>query len=441
MTKNSGFTLIDVIVGVSLTLIVFSGIFGAYQLGIKVVSQSKARITAIALANQKIEMARNLSYDSVGTVGGVPSGALPETELTTRNNTEYTVKTTVVYVDDPFDGILPADSTPADYKRIKVQVSWAGRFSGRASLTTDVAPKGVESELEGGTLSLVVFDAQGAGLPQVNVHVVNSRVSPVIDAWYFTDNNGELVLAGVPESEESYQINVSKSGYSQDRTYSEDELDSPLKPHASIYEGQLTEISFSIDKTSSLTMQTRGSKGGGYPPVHGVTFTMRGSKIIGQDEGEPVYKYSINHTTNGPAEIAISDLEWDSYSFSISQPAGLDLVEIESPLGATTTQPIEVLPDTASQARLILGAENSLLVTVINSSTSEPVFGAEVRLFDSGLGYDVAQPTGEDGKTFFIPLEESEYDLTAAMAGYQNFTGTVLVSDDTLKSISLNPLP
>ena len=45
MTKNSGFTLIDVIVGVSLTLIVFSGIFGAYQLGIKVVSQSKARGT------------------------------------------------------------------------------------------------------------------------------------------------------------------------------------------------------------------------------------------------------------------------------------------------------------------------------------------------------------------------------------------------------------
>ncbi|PIW89852.1 MAG: hypothetical protein COZ92_02390, partial [Candidatus Nealsonbacteria bacterium CG_4_8_14_3_um_filter_40_11] len=64
--KSKGFTFIDVMVGTALVLIVFLGIFGAYQLALKVVSQSKARITATALSNQKIEMVRNLAYDDVG---------------------------------------------------------------------------------------------------------------------------------------------------------------------------------------------------------------------------------------------------------------------------------------------------------------------------------------------------------------------------------------
>ena len=62
-----GFTFIDVLVGTALMLIIFLGISGAYQLGLKVVSQSKARISATALANQRVEEIRNLSYKEVGT--------------------------------------------------------------------------------------------------------------------------------------------------------------------------------------------------------------------------------------------------------------------------------------------------------------------------------------------------------------------------------------
>ena len=57
---RNGFTLVEVLVGTFLILIVFLGIFGAYQLGLRVVGQSRNQIVATAIANQEIENIRNL---------------------------------------------------------------------------------------------------------------------------------------------------------------------------------------------------------------------------------------------------------------------------------------------------------------------------------------------------------------------------------------------
>src|SRR4030042_667800 len=158
---NRGFSLIETIIAIGLLAIVFLGVFGLVQLGIRLTAQSKARITATALANQKIELARNLPYVDIGTEGGIPSGSILETEAVVRNRITYTVKTTVVYVDDPFDNLFPADPLAWDYKRVKVNVSWSSRLGGQVFLQTDVAPKGVETTGGGGIISILVFDANG----------------------------------------------------------------------------------------------------------------------------------------------------------------------------------------------------------------------------------------------------------------------------------------
>ena len=56
---KKGFTLIEVLVGSFLMLIVFLGIVGAYRLGIKLVSLSKNKVTATAIAGGQIEKIRN----------------------------------------------------------------------------------------------------------------------------------------------------------------------------------------------------------------------------------------------------------------------------------------------------------------------------------------------------------------------------------------------
>ncbi len=254
---SKSFTLIEVLIGISLLVIVFTGIYGAFQLGIRVVGQSKARVTAIAISNQRIEQIQNLAYKDIGTIGGIPPGSVAETETINRNSVDFIVKTTVVYIDDPFDGVMPADTLPTDYKRIKIKTSWAGWRGGEVTLLTDISPKGIETEKGGGTIKISVLGAWGQGIAGANINVINNQVSPNINANYLSDSSGNLILAGSPTSTQAFQITVDKANFSQDRTYGAEEISSPAKPHLSVFEGQITEISFSIDETSDFSIQTR----------------------------------------------------------------------------------------------------------------------------------------------------------------------------------------
>jgi len=261
-SKESGLTLVETLVGVALLLIVFVGIFGLVRLNIKIVTQSKAKTIATALASQKIELARNLAYDQIGTAGGIPSGVIPETENIERNKIAYTVKTTVIYIDDPFDGVFPSDPLAWDYKRIKVKVSWSAFFGGEVILQTDVAPKGIETTGGGGIISVLVFDANGQPVSQADIRVENNTAFPPIDASYQTDNQGRIFIPGAPACNDCYKITASKYNYSSERTYAVNELVRgvalafPAKPYLSVIEGQLSEISFSIDRLAAKTVNT-----------------------------------------------------------------------------------------------------------------------------------------------------------------------------------------
>ena len=253
---NKGFTLIETLVGVSILILVFTGIYGAFQFGLKVIGQNKARVTATALANQKIENVRNLPYQQIGTLGGIPPGDIPETETVNRNNLDFTVKTTIGYQDDPFDGLAPIDPLPNDYKKVKVKVSWPGFLGGEVVLISDVAPRGLETFEGGGNLLISAFDALGQPVVQANIHLINTALNPPIDTNYQTNDQGQYLVAGAPSSTNAYQISLTKSGFSSDRTYGTEEVANPNKPHTSVVEGKLTEISFSIDKLSSFLIKT-----------------------------------------------------------------------------------------------------------------------------------------------------------------------------------------
>jgi len=260
--KKSGLTLVEVLVGSFLMLVVFFGIFGLIRLSIKLIAQSKARIVATAFANQKIEQVRNLPYNQIGTVGGIPAGTIPETETITSNGVSFSIKTTVIYIDDPFDNTFPNDPFSWDYKRVKVAASWIGFMAGTVDLVTDVAPKGIETTGGGGVISILVFDANGQSVPQVSIHIENSAVSPAIDATYQTNDQGRLFLPGAPACDTCYKITASKAGYNSDRTFAVGEiiggttLAVPAKSFISVVEGQQTDTSFSVDRLSAQTVQS-----------------------------------------------------------------------------------------------------------------------------------------------------------------------------------------
>lgn len=456
---KKGFTFIDVLVGISLMLIVFLGILGAYRLGLKVVGQSKARITATAIANEKIEQIHNLPYKKVGTIihfPDEPAGDIQKTENIIQNNINYLVETTVKYISDCFDGPQSAECPQApiaddcvkDYKRVQVRISWEVPFKGSIDFFTDIAPKNLNQEKEectgaaAGVLSISVFNALGMAVTSPLIEVIDPDTGLTLTSYFPSSGKYDFILPS-----DVYKLKVSKTNYSIAQTYWEGDIydgkviAAPAKSHPSVYEGKLTEIGLSIDEVGLMKIETRGTRGQGYPPVHNATFEMEGTKTVGNDsQGKPIYKYSQNHIVNGPAEINLSDLEWDSYNFSVNSP-DYDLTDIESPAETTTTQPVDLLPADDKEVRLILKAENTLLVNVKDASTTLPIFGASVRIIDGESGYDVLQPTDENGKTIFIPLKESSYQLEVEANGYQNSISVIFVSGDETVTISLIPLP
>lgn len=252
----TGFTLIESIIGIALMLVVFLGIFGVAQLSFRIVAQSKARVTASAIANQRIEFIRNLSYGDVGTSGGIPSGIIPQTEIITKNNIQYTVRTFVSYIDDIFDGLAPDDTLPNDYKRVKVELSWQTGLDGEIFLITDISSKGLETSVGGGNLLITVFDAAGAAVQGASIHIVNVETVPPIDVYYQTNSEGRYLVAGAPASVAGYQVIISRSGYSSDRTYGMEEIVNPENPHITVIEGKLTQASFSIDRLGDFSVNT-----------------------------------------------------------------------------------------------------------------------------------------------------------------------------------------
>lgn len=118
-----GFTLVEVLVAVSVFLAVSFGVYQGYVALYGSLSTSHFKIVAANIVNERFEIIRNLPYASVGTVGGDPSGSFALSESLTRDNISWVVDTSIEYVDDPFDDLAPIDSNPNDYKLVEVQVS------------------------------------------------------------------------------------------------------------------------------------------------------------------------------------------------------------------------------------------------------------------------------------------------------------------------------
>jgi len=325
MLNNKGFTFIDVLVGTALTLIIFAGIFGAYQLGIKVVGQSKNKITATAIINQQLERIRNLPYDSVGVTGAFPEGVLEPVSTTSQNNLIYTVETRVDFVIDSADGISsPDDDCPNDYKKAEVKVFWSGRFPGEVEASTDISPKNLAQEcaVSGGVLAVSAFDAQGLMI-----------FSPLIEVR--DPLSGVTLKTAFPESGKhyfslatsTYKVIVSKTGYSQERTYGIDEITTPEKPHPIVLEDQMIEISFSIDRLSSLAVDTMSPWGQDFfsdsflnadkaSDLFNVTISGGEAKLSTTTEG-----YLASGSLASTPVLPSSLLNWDEFTFNdVSSP-------------------------------------------------------------------------------------------------------------------------
>ncbi len=438
---SRGFTMVETLVALGVLAIFFLSVVVILRTILNTVASSRIRTTSLSLAQQKMEAIRNLPYVSVGTIGGIPQGSLLQTEVITISGQVFTVKTNIVYIDDPFDAKAPSDIISADYKRTRVEVSWSGAFPSKypVTLVTNIVPKGIETISGGGTLFIQVFDANSLPVSNASVSIDNTSMVPEIHIQTLTDVNGFVSLPGAPACITCYKITVTKTGYSTSRTYGSSEVANPLQPHPTVIEGQITQLTFAIDRTSTLIVNSFGSRESGYPVLGNVLFTLRGSKTIGTDTlDEPVYKYSFSTNTGG-GTVSIPDLEWDTYIFDLSN-------SYHNLGGSNPVSPFALPPNTTLTAQVVgIPKTSTSLLVVAKTSGDTPLASASAHLTSSSLSFDQTKFTGatgsaDFGQTFFSGLTSGNYDLKISLAGYQDATSSVSLIGAKQELLILNPI-
>lgn len=258
--RSRAFSLIDTLVGIALMTMVFFALLSAFRYSITLLGLAKMQITAVALADEQMEYIRSITYDSIGTLGGIPAGNLLQTETIMLNKVTYTRRTVVQYEDAPQDGLGGSDSNglTADYKRVKVDVTWlAKEIPHTYSLIATMVPKGVESVSGGGTLRIYVLSALGLPIEDALVRIQNASTSPAIDVSVYTNVAGKVEFPGGTPAASGYQVTVTKPGYSSAQTYSVTVGNpNPIPGHLTVVAGGTTSSTFAIDRLGGMVVKT-----------------------------------------------------------------------------------------------------------------------------------------------------------------------------------------
>lgn len=391
MTKRErrGFTLVEVLVATSIFVLLALGIYQAFFSLSGLVQLSKLKSVAIALANEQLEIARNLPYSEVGIVDGLPVGRIPYQKNETRSGINFLVTTTVRNIDDPFDGTIggqPNDLSPADYKLVIVEVTCASstnqacRSFSSVSLTTQVAPRGLETSSGNGALFVQVIDADGQAVVEAKVKVTNILATTTLIIQDTTNNDGLLQLVDLPPGDLAYRVEASKVGYSPARTYAPGEsgIAMPVNLNVTVLPGQLTIMTLVIDKFSNLEIKTIDQY---CQPVGPFALNLRGSKYLDSENTIPRYDQDQTIPLNGLLNLI--NLEWDTYSFT---PKDDDWVIV----GSFPLQSVLLPPGVTSEVKLLLTPATSrgLLVAVKDGVTGLPLSDALVTL---RLGGEISQ--------------------------------------------------
>lgn len=405
-----GFTLIELTIAIAVFLIFTLGIYSTMSMVFKIVYQSRMKILETALLSEQLEIVRNLPYDSIGLINGVPSGVLKHSQVINRDGADFTVITSVRNIDDPFDGILggtPNDTSPSDYKLVEISGICNNCVQqDPVILSTIISPKGLEGASKNGALFIHVFDASGLDVAGADVHIVNSAVTPNIIIDDVTDNGGMLKVVDAPTGTLGYDITVSKNGYNSDYTVKSSVSNpNPLKPPANVVSQDITEISFSIDKASTINVASVNTACEG---VAGPSINLFGQKILGTNPD--VYKTNLNFSL-ASNNYVVNNLEWDTYDLNLSGTT-YDLA------GSVPMLPFKLNPGSNQNLSLVFvpHTANSVLIKVKDAGTGLPLSNATVHLTatgfddskDTDLGY-VRQTdwSGGSGQTNF--MDETKY--------------------------------
>jgi len=198
---SAGFTLVEVVVAMSLFAVAATVILGLLTQTAGVARSNSRRSTAANLAQRQIETARALKATSIAD--GL------QTSTKSVNGTTYTIKQVANYVPtDSSTSVCSGSGSSLAYKLVTVTVTWTGMGSTKPVREDTLKAVGLGTDgldATTGTLAVQVSGASGASQPGVNVVLSSGGLSRV------TGDDGCAVFTGLAPG--TYSVSTSMAGY------------------------------------------------------------------------------------------------------------------------------------------------------------------------------------------------------------------------------------
>ncbi len=286
--QSGGFTIVELAVGLTVFAVVALSFLAMFIALVNSAVVAKQKAVASSLATNQMEYLKSLPYDSLAIAGGpiVATNPLPASKTEKVNGVKYTIKSSISYVDDAYDGCgsyptqalkeqycrnYPAptgapspDTNPADYKAVHVTVT-GGAGKSLAEADTQIAAKVSETASTTGAMFVKVVDAAGNPISGATVVLANTTTSPTINATDTTDSNGVVIYYGMPPdaTNNDYNITASKTGYSTLTTIKPSGTLIPTYPNQNVLTQSSSFVTLTLKSmaANSLVLETVNTSG------------------------------------------------------------------------------------------------------------------------------------------------------------------------------------
>ncbi len=450
VSDKKGFTLVELVIVIGITLTIFAALFGGLKFTLNLIAQSKTKLTATSLANTRMEYIRSLTYDAVGTVAGIPNGAIPQTRTVELNNITFNERVLIEYVDDPADGLDVADSNSivADYKKVKIEYTWnVNNATSSIFVLSNIVPRSIETTAGGGTVRVNVLDDNSQLLPGASVRLFNA--SGTVDVTRFTDSTGSALFSGAP-ADAGYQVIVTGpiggNDYSIDRTYEATTTNpSPVRAPFALIEGDVSTQTFNIGRLSDLKVRllsakTENSATYDFSDLSGVATS---TSVVANANNLTLESVSGNYAPSGEAylqTISPTSLErWGKIKVASDLPAGTNFrVRLYQP-----TVPYSLIPDGDLSGNAAGFTDNLIDISTLDvSSYTALVVGIELTTSNSAITPSIDQlaifyeesntPLGSEnfsmrgakiiGTNGATPVYKNDFSATTDLSGEYTFS-------------------
>jgi len=203
-TRDTGFSLIEVVVALFVFTIVATGTAYALLTVIQLNRDSRVRHIAANLAAEEIDLAHDAA--DILTLGDLARDRVLGTD------TFHITRTTEWVASTGTDDACGARSGALTYKRVNVEVSWNGMRRGSTPVRADsiVTPTSHLNTADTSTILVSVIGASGTGTSGVGVEATLVG-GTAVRASAVTNADGCAVLRGVAPG--SYNVTATRSGY------------------------------------------------------------------------------------------------------------------------------------------------------------------------------------------------------------------------------------